>query len=91
MALLNALVLRATSGVSVEQAKPSSAAAISNESMLSELSHIPHAEPGALTPKTGVAATSAAMYRSCSYEDVVSVEAFAVGWLLSIPITLLPW
>lgn len=67
MALLNGF-LRDCSGVAFL-----SSAANKSESMLSELSDMPHAEP-CRNIDTGVEATSAAMYFSCSNDDVLSDE-----------------
>lgn len=74
IALLNAPDLLATSGVNVARAEASSAAC-NKESMLKELSDIP--QP--LCAYTGVAATIALRYFSCSVEEVVSVEVAGVG------------
>lgn len=48
-----------------------SSAAKNNESMLSELSDIPQADPCRKT-ETGVAATNAIIYFSCSNDEVLS-------------------
>lgn len=67
MALLNGF-LRDCSGVAFL-----SSAANRSESMLKELSDIPQADP-CRNIDTGVAATRAAMYFSCSNDDVLSDE-----------------
>ena len=72
MALLKGF-LRDCSGVAVL-----SSAANNSESMLKELSDIPQAEP-CRSIDTGVEATSAAMYFSCSKDDVLSDE-FAINF-----------
>lgn len=90
MALLKGLLLLAISGVSVPPTRWSSAAS-SSESMLRLLSLMPQAEP-LVTLATGVAATTADRYRSCSTDEVVvSADVLVeVGWDFNIPITLLP-
>lgn len=67
MALLNGF-LRDCSGVAFL-----SSAAIKRESMLRELSDMPQADP-CRNIDTGVAATRAAIYFSCSNVDVLSDE-----------------
>jgi hypothetical protein len=76
IALLNGF-LRDCSGVAFL-----SSAASRRESMLKELSDIPQAEP-CRSIDTGVEATRAVMYFSCSNDDVLSDELAEISILFS--------